>query len=213
MSVRVNLLPRETFAQQEAARQRLLAGVAGLVLLAVLGGVYLLQMNALSNARDERDIAQAQLHELEGREAQLAEFGDLEQRIRERQEVIATALSGELSFAGMLQDIAAVMPTDAALSDFDVSAVEDTGPDGQAVREIVARIVANGESLQGHAPGLERLLLQFDKIASFFDVYVTNSELDEEDTDNDVAVFTVEVDVGQEARTGRYVEGVPEELR
>lgn len=213
MSVRVNLLPRETFAQQEAARQRLLAGVAGLVLLAVLGGVYLLQMNALSNARDERDVAQAELHQLEAREAQLAEFGDLEQRIRERQEVIATALAGELSFAGMLQDIAAVMPTDAALSDFDVSAVEDTGPDGQAVREIVARIVANGESLQGHAPGLERLLLQFDKIASFFDIYVTNSELDEEDTDNDVAVFTVEVDVGQEARTGRYVEGVPEELR
>lgn len=215
MSVRVNLLPRETYARQAAARQRALVGVAGLALLALLAGVYVFQMNTLSSAREERDAAQAELDELAAREAQLAEFRDLEQRLEERQRLIASALAGELSFAGILQDIAAVMPTDAALTEFDVTAVEDAGPDGEAVREIVARIVASGESLRGHAPGVERLLLEFDKIAAFFDIYVTDSVLDEEgdEFEEEAAVFTFEVDVGEEARTGRYAEGVPEGLR
>ena len=213
MSVRVNLLPRETYARQAAARQRMLVGVAGVVLLAVLAGAYVFQMNTLSNARDDRDVAQAELDELSAREASLAEFRDLEERLGERQQLIATALANELSFAGMLQDVAAVMPADAALTEFDVTAVTDAGPDGDAVREIVARISAGGETLRGHAPGLERLLIEFDKIAAFFDVYVTDSVLDEDDPDDDVAIFTVEVDVGEEARTHRYLDGVPEELR
>lgn len=213
MSVRVNLLPRETYARQAAARQRMLVGVAGVVLLAVLAGAYVFQMNTLSNARDERDAAQAQLDELNAREARLAEFRDLEQRVDERQQLIATALANELSFAGILQDVATVMPADAALTEFDVTAVTDAGPDGEAVREIVARISAGGETLRGHAPGLERLLIEFDKIAAFFDVYVTDSVLDEDEPEDDVAIFTVEVDVGQEARTQRYMDGVPEELR
>jgi hypothetical protein len=213
MSVRVNLLPRETYARQAAARQRMLAGLGGLVLLALLAGAYVFQMNTLSNARDERDVAQAELDELNAREAQLAEFRDLEQRLDERERLISTALANELSFAGMLQDVAAVMPADAALTEFDVTAVNDAGPDGEAVREIVARISADGETLRGHAPGLERLLIEFDKIAAFFDVYVTDSVLDEDDPENDVAIFGVEVDVGQEARTHRYMDGVPEELR
>lgn len=213
MSVKVNLLPREAFAKQAAARQRALAGVAGLVLLLILAGVYFLQSNALSDAEEEQQLAQAELEELQAREAQLAEFGDLRERVEQRQELIATALAGELSYAGILQDIAAVMPTDAALTDMDVTAVQDTGPDGESIRQIVARITASGESLQGHAPGLERLLLEFDKIAAFFDIYATSSELDDEAEEEDVAVFTFEVDVGQEARTGRYLQGVPEGLR
>lgn len=213
MSVRVNLLPRETFAEQEAARQRLLAGVAGLVLLAGLGVVFLLQTNALSDARDERDLAQAELRDLEAREAQLAEFGDLEQRVEEADETISIALASELSFAGILQDIAAVTPTDTAFTSLEATVIEADGPDGGVVRPVVARITLDGESLQGHAPGVERLLIQLDKIASFFDVYVSNTTVDPDDEDEDVAIFTVEVDVGDEARTRRYTDGVPEELR
>jgi hypothetical protein len=201
MSVRVNLL----------ARQRTYVGVAGVVLLALLGGAYFVQSSRVDDARAERDGAQEELQALQAREAELSEFHDLEQRVSEAQETISTALSHEISFAGVLQDIAAVMPGEAALSEFDITAVEDAGPDGEAVRDIVARIRAGGESLNGHAPGLERVLLEFNKIGSFFDVYFTDSVLDEDD--EDVAIFTFEVDVGQEAKTNRYTEGVPEELR
>jgi hypothetical protein len=92
-----------------------------------------------------------------------------------------------------------------------VTAVEAAGPDGEEVRQVIARIVASGESLFGHAPGLERVMLELDKIGSFFDVYFTNSEIDEDDPD--VTFFDLEVDVGVQARTDRYEQGVPEELR
>lgn len=211
MSVRVNLLPRETSERQRASRQRGLAGLAGLLLLVILAGAYWLQSTWVSDARAERDAAQEELDRLAAREAQLAEFEDLQERVEEADATIAATLAHELSMAGILQDIALVTPTDTAFSDLDLTAIEATGPDDGAVREVVARIVLNGETLHGHAPGVERLLLEFDKIASFFDVYFSSSVVDAED--DDVSQFTVEVDVGQEARTGRYDQGVPEELR
>lgn len=211
MSVRVNLLPREAVAHQRAVRQRGIAVLAGVLLLAILGGAYWLQVDRVSDARAERDAAQAELERLEAREADLIEFRDLRERVEEANETIATTLAGELSVAGILQDVAAVTPSDTAFESLELTAIEDTGPDGDAVRNVVARITVSGESLAGHAPGVERLLIEFDKIASFFDVYFSSSVADDED--EDVSLFTVEVDVGQEARTGRYGQGVPEELR
>jgi hypothetical protein len=211
MSVRVNLLPQEAAAKQEAARQRGAFMVAGVVLLLLLGLLYWWQLARVGDARDERDLAQEELQVLQAREAQLAEFGDLENRVDEANSIIETALADEISYAGVLQDLAAVMPADSALTEFDITAVEAEGPDGGQVRDVIARIVASGESLEGHAPGLERLLLEMDKIVSFFDVYFTSSVVDGDD--EDVVLFDFEVDVGQEARTGRYEGGVPEELR
>lgn len=211
MSVRVNLLPQETYARQQAVRQRALAGVAGVVLLVLLAGVYVFQVNRVSDAEMARDEARAELDRLEAREAELAEFRDLQQRVEAADARIAGTLTHELSLAGILQDTAAVTPNDTAFTEMTVTAIEDTGPDGSAVRDVLARINMSGETLHGHAPGVERLLLEFDKIAAFFDAYFTNSSIDGED--EDVSLFQVEVDVGQEARTGRYDEGVPEELR
>jgi hypothetical protein len=211
VSVRVNLLPQEAAARQEAARQRNAFIVAGLVLLLLLGLLYWWQLARVGDARDERDLAQEELQVLQAREAELAEFGDLDNRVDEANSIIESALADEISYAGVLQDLAAVMPADSALTEFDITAVEAEGPDGDEVREVIARIVASGESLEGHAPGLERLLLEMDKIVSFFDVYFTNSVVDGDD--EDVVLFDFEVDVGHEARTGRYQDGVPEELR
>jgi hypothetical protein len=211
MSVRVNLLPHEAAERQEAIRQRQGVGVAAVALLAVLGAVYLWQVTQVNNAEAERDQAREELQALEARETQLSDFAELEQRVEESNDMLSTALADEISFAGILQDVAAVTPTDTAYDEFTVTAVEAAGPDGEEVRQVIARIVASGESLFGHAPGLERVMLELDKIGSFFDVYFTNSEIDEDDPD--VTFFDLEVDVGVQARTDRYEQGVPEELR
>lgn len=211
MSVRVNLLPREAVDKQEAARQRNMVGAAFLVLLLLLALAFWFQTTRVDDARAERDEAQEELQALQAREAQLGEFRDLEEQVAEANDVIATALDGELSYAGMLQDVAAVMPDDSALTDLEITNVEEVGPDGDQPRRIVARMLASGESLTGHAPGVERLLIELDKIQAFFDVYFTDSTTIEED--EDFVSFGVEIDVGEEARTRRYVDGVPGELR
>ena len=72
-------------------------------------------------------------------------------------------------------------------------------------------LVAVGRSLNDHAPGLERLLLEFDKVAAFHDLFFTSSVLEEPETP--YPTFTVEAQLGPEVLTGRYLDGVPEDLR
>jgi Tfp pilus assembly protein PilN len=211
MSVRVNLLPEATKERDRASRQRLVMAGLGVLLVASIAGGYLLQLNRVDAAVLARDEAQDQVSALQAEEAELHAFADLESRVEHANSALVAAMGEEISFAGLLQDVAAVTPTDAALTDLEVSRVEVAGIDGEQARRSVARVVAAGESLHGHAPGVERILLELDKVVSFFDVYFTSSAADPDDPE--VSLFSVEIDLGEEAHTNRYVDGVPEELR
>jgi Tfp pilus assembly protein PilN len=210
VSVRVNLLPREAYARQVAARQR--AGVVGgfLALLLVLGLAYWWQSTQLTNARDELAEEEAVLAALESELASLQEYEELQQRIDQDEQLIASALGDEVSFAAILQDVAAVMPSDAQFEQLGIS-VNSATPEEGIERPSWGTLTAQGSSLANHAPGLERLLLQFDKIAAFHDLFFANSSLD--DPDDDIVSFNIEAELGPEILTGRYQDGIPEELR
>lgn len=210
MSVRVNLLPQETYARQEAVRQRGIAGGAALVLLLVLGLLYWFQTMRIDDARDELATEQEELAALERELENLREFEELEARLDLDERLVARALGDEASFAAILQDIAAVMPTDAQLEQIGIT-VNAANPEGGIERPSWGRITAQGSSLTSHAPGLERLLLQFDKIAAFHDLFFTSSSLD--DPEDDIVNFTIESELGPEILTHRYRDGMPEELR
>jgi hypothetical protein len=211
MSVRVNLLPEATRVRERASRQRLtLAGVGVLFLLGI-GLTYWMQLNRVDAALLARDEAREHVNELQAQQDELRAFAELEQRVDEANTALAAAMGDEVSYAGVLQDVAAVTPADMALTDLEVTVVDLAGPDGERTRRSIARVIASGESLLGHAPGVERILLELDKVGAFFDIYFTSSSADPDDPD--VSLFTVEIDVAEEAYTNRYRAGVPEELR
>lgn len=209
MSVRVNLLPQTVAEKQAASRQRGGLILGGVALLAALGAVTFWQNGRIADAEDRRDDQQAVLTALRADEAQLAEFADLQGRVREADELIVAALGDEASFAGILQDVAAVMPSDGQLESLSIvlADVPTVGVDAAAV----GTLTAVGKSLNAHAPGLERLLLEFDKVAAFHDLFFTSSVL--EDPEQPYPTFSVEAQLGPEIRTERYAEGVPEGLR
>jgi Tfp pilus assembly protein PilN len=210
MSVRVNLLPRETYARQAAARQRGVAGLAGLLLLLLLAGAYWWQTSRVADARDELAAEEQRVTELEAEVAALAEFDELRDRQESSDETIRTTLDGEATFAGILQDLAAVMPGDSQLDSLTVS-VGGQSVDDTTRQPTVGSFAATGQTLTSHAPGVERLLLSLDKVASFVDLFVNSSTLD--DAEQDIASFSVEGQIGPEVLTGRYQDGLPEELR
>lgn len=210
MSVRVNLLPRETYARQEAARQRGIAGGAALLLLLVLGLLYWFQTMRIDDARDELAVEQEELAVLERELDNLREFEELEARLDLDERLVTTALDDEVSFAAILQDIAAVMPTDAQFEQLGIT-VNAGFPEGGIERPSWGTLTAQGSSLASHAPGLERLLLQFDKIAAFHDLFFTSSSLEE--PEDDIVTFNIESELGPEILTNRYRDGLPEELR
>jgi Tfp pilus assembly protein PilN len=213
MSVRVNLLPQEQTARQAAARQRNGVIVGGVTVVALLGAVTLWQNGQVGEAEDRLAAEQTVLASLRSDEADLGEFADLEQRSEESTEFIVQAMGDEVSVAGIMQDVAAVMPSDAQLQSFSLAIEPAAVPDGESDLETGPQgtIIAVGKSLNNHAPGLEKLLLELDKVAGFHDLFFTSSVLEE--PSDPYPTFTVEAQLGPEVLTGRYDDGVPEGLR
>ncbi|MGH3441713.1 MAG: PilN domain-containing protein [Nitriliruptorales bacterium] len=210
-TMRVNLLPREYRERERARRARALAVLGGLVFVAVLAGLYLLQVGRVNDAEARLAEEQAETQRLQSRVQELNEFAELNQRLEAANARLVTTMGREVSMAGILQDIAAVTPTDAALTGVDISISPQPQQSGQfdVGGPSNGRISGSGEVLRGHAPGVERFLLEFEKIAAFFDVFVSSSNVDEEG----VATFSFETDLGPEIFTRRYVDGLPEGLR
>jgi Tfp pilus assembly protein PilN len=208
MSVRVNLLPEATKARGRASQQRnvLLAGF--LVLLAGLGGTYLWATNQVRAAEDELVAQQARTTELRGEEAELIAFRELADRRDESEVLLQTALSDEVSLAGIFQDIAAVLPGDAQLDTLAVTIEHDplAGPVAP-----IGSFNLTGKSLTSHAPGVERVMISLDKVVSFRDLYLNSSLFEEPEVP--IASFSLDGALGPEARTERYADGLPEVLR
>jgi Tfp pilus assembly protein PilN len=206
MSVRVNLLPEATRQRGRASQQRAIAGVAGAVLLAGLGGVYWTAANAVSKAEDELAEAEAFSATLRAEVSELQAFEDLAARSERSEQAIADALSGEVSMAGVLQDLAAVMPPDSQLDTLALQLNRPGDPE-----QPLGTLNLNGRSVISHA-GVEQVLLQLDKITTFGGLHLNSSTEEEiEELDDPISTFIVEGELGERAATGRYVDGLPEE--
>lgn len=209
MSVRINLLPQEAAERQAASRQRAVMALGAVVLLAGLGGTTYWQEGRIAEAEDRLADEQAVLASLQREVAQLGEFAELDTALTRSRDLVSQALGDEVSIAAILQDVSAVMPGDAELESLTLSLDDQAA--GTSGTPSLGTIVASGRSASDHAPGVERLLLNFDAITTFRDVFVTNTVLDDPDTGH--PSFTFEAQIGPEVATGRYLDGFPEELR
>jgi Tfp pilus assembly protein PilN len=207
MSVRVNLLPEATKQKDQAAQQRSLVGLAGVLLLAVLGGIYVWATMQVNDAEERLAAEEATTADLRGQQAELVGFQELADRRDRATQTLMTAMGGEVSLAALLQDVAAVMPGDAQIESLAINLPPEPDP----LVPAVGTLNMTGKTLTSHAPGVERVLLSLDKIVSFRDLYLNSSTLDE--PDSTVATFSLDGQVGVETRTERYAEGLPEELR
>lgn len=203
MSVRVNLLPVEVEARQAARRQRLMAGVGVLGVVAALGGTWFWKTTQVDEARARLDDELATVRAMQAEVAELDEFAAIQASLRDADSHVATVLGGEIGVAGVLQDVAAVMPPGVELESMSMAVTPEATPGA------LAELVLNGRTVDRHAPGLERVLLELDKVAAFRAPYFGSAAVD-----NDEAVaFDVSVQLSAEVLTGRYVQGIPEELR
>ena len=201
MTARVNLLPGTVRESDAAARQRVFAGLVVLLIVVVLAAATLFQRGVLNDAEDELAEAEAELAAAQAEVAELSEFHDLEERLARADELIQTTMGQDATLAGVLQDVALVVPDDGAITSLSIN----FEPDGVTI----GSLNANAESLEAHAPGVERFLLHLERPAGFRGVYPGGSTLD----DNDIASFSVVVQLGPEYLTRRYTEGIPEVAR
>lgn len=213
-NARVNLLPQEAADRDRRSRAR--AGIAaGLgVLVLGVGAVWWFVGTQVDDANVELAAEQDALRGLRADLAELAEFGDLSTRAREADENLSVALGNEVSLAGLLQDLAAVMPSDVELGSLNAAVDTAAAPTLGDTRPPIGLVSMDGRTLRGHAPGVERLMLELDKLATLDDIFVRTSTLEPNElVTTDVAAFSLEADLGREALTLRYAGGLPEVLR
>lgn len=202
MSVRVNLLPGEVAARGRASRARIVAGVLAFVLVGILGILSLMQRSSINDAREQLASIQAANEELNADIAALQPFADLEARANTSVDLVELALGSEGSLATVLQDLSAVLPPDAQIDNLSVTLPgEAISPATGGTRLIYGRLAATGQVTEGIAPGVERLMIDLDRVAAFDNPYVTTSTVDEEG----VATFSLEVELGPETLTRRYL--------
>lgn len=203
MTAQVNLLPGQVAESNAATRQRLLAVLLVVVVLAALGGLTFWQRLTLQDAEDELADAQSELAAATAEVNELALHRDLQARQELANELIIFALADQVSLAGILQDIAMVMPDGSDVGSLAIN-FADSGDS-----RLVGMLTASGESVDAVAPGIERLVLQFERAAGFRDVFVTTTSTDEDG----ITSYTLELGVGPEHRTERYADGLPEVSR
>lgn len=217
MSARVNLLPREIEEKAKARRTTSWAIGAVAAYAALLGVLYIAKLGDLDAAREERDNAQAVVDQRQADLASLQEYAELDRQLTARNDLLAASMATEISWARVMNDLALTFPPSSSLLTLTATTenAEEAGLDGTAPdnpnSQSVASLVFDGYSVERFAPGVERVLVKFDEIEAFFNVYLAQAnEVVRGDTE--VTSFGGTAQLNDNAYTGRYAEGLPPEV-
>ncbi|HVM18786.1 MAG TPA: hypothetical protein VM307_02380 [Egibacteraceae bacterium] len=217
MTARVNLLPREI---EERARTRrtagwTVAGVAGYAALLLV--LYLVKLGDVNAAREERDAEQARVDSLTAELATLEQYAQLDREVTARNNLLSATMATEISWARVLNDLALTFPPSSSMLTFTATTqpAGDAGLTGQPAADpssdSVADVNFTGYSVERFAPGVERVLVLFDEVETFYNAYLTEAS-EEERGDTEVTTFNGTFQLNDDAYTGRYEQGLPPEV-
>lgn len=123
----INLLPPEIAQRRRAREITLLIGAAGLVLIAILVLVYLVQTARLSGERSHLEDAQRQNSSLESKVGALQTFAQREQELKTKQTLLAILTQDEVRWSVLLNNISMKIPSDVWLTSLTGSIQASTG--------------------------------------------------------------------------------------
>jgi len=181
----------------------------------VLGAASLYQHDQVLQAEGARDDAAVEVTTLEGRVAELAPYQELADRLDARDATLAAAMAEEVSFASTLNEVALALPETASLESLSLD-LADSGEPGEGdihFGRSVASLSFSGYSVERYAPGVDAVLVDLDDVDEMFDVYLSVASEDEPDDGEGATSFNARSSLDDTARTHRYAEGLPEEVR
>lgn len=208
--MRVNLMPTLDKKAAGAKRSRSILIIVAVVCLALAISGYVLQQVRVSQAANARDAAQADVAASQAREAQLAEWGQLEQGVLELERVVAIVMYDEVAVSRLLTDVQLVTPPVVTVNTFQLTLGEGLGPQAGELRTSLGRMAMTGTTPAGLSPSIRQVLVDYGDQPQFFNVFAVTAQLEDDEADD--LAFTFEVDLGEEARTGSYDSGPPTTL-
>jgi hypothetical protein len=214
--VSANLIPGDVQQTTRIRRAAVIALIGVLALWAVLGIIQWAQLRTLDARVDERDGAAQRVALLQGQVDSLQVFQQMADDVTAGNEVLASAMSPEVSWAQLLVALSRGVPETASFTDIngqilDIPVTQAPRPDVFVDHEgdDIGFFTVSGYTTELFTPGVQDLLRRFGAIDGFFQEYLSNATIGEV-SGIDVTTFAAEVRLDDRARTGRYEFGLPE---
>lgn len=195
----VNLLPPEVLQSQRWRRLTMLVLALGGLALVVVIGFFLYQNNKLSGVEDEIAAQAATNASIQVQIDEKQQFADLQAEAQSKEELLATAYSGEVSYSSILMDVSRVMPADAYLDDLTSTITAGTAVDaGTAPTEIIGTLSGTGQAVS--IDTVADLLNRLSQVDGWVNPWVTALVRSE---DVNGYTYSVGVDLTQDVETPR----------
>ena len=145
----VNLLPPEIVRGQRTRRTALMVLAVGGVLLVLLLGFYLLQVQRLASVEEDIAAQEQTNAQIQAEIAELEKFEDLQIEAQQAEQTVASAYAGEVAFSGQLMDVSRVVPSDAYLQSLALNTTPTQAAEGEqdAGAAFVGTMAVSGEAL------------------------------------------------------------------
>jgi Tfp pilus assembly protein PilN len=114
----VNLLPPELRQRQATRRTTSMAILAGVAALGVVILFSFMKSTELSSKQEALAQQQQVNQRVQTQIGELKKFGDLKTELQTKQQLLSTVYANEVSWSGILLDVARVIPPDAYLTNF-----------------------------------------------------------------------------------------------
>ena len=212
MMRRIELLPETYQAQRRQRRTVSLIISAGVVLLALLLGYWLVLGVRIASAENDLDRVTAQNADLQTEIASLQRYADLETEVNEKKASLTTVMQGDVDWPAVLTEVGMVVPGEIWMTNLTASAGQTEG--ATAVGTETAPVRVNGEQpfgrvqFQGNSltmPGVGKWLLRLATVKEFQALWLNDATEQVMGTTN-VVHFDNTLELSDEAASGRFQE-------
>ena len=144
---RVNLLPPDIRKGQQQRKVTSMVVLAGLAVVALILGFYVLQIGRLGTVRADIESQDRTNADLQRKIDDLQEFADLQDLAQQKEALLAAAYRNEVAFSGMLMDLSRITPSDSYLESFSAQ-IQGIDPNAEPVDiPLIGTIQVSGQAI------------------------------------------------------------------
>jgi Tfp pilus assembly protein PilN len=205
--MRINLLPPEIGERQKLRRRTFMTIVAGVVVLALVGGFYFLQVARLSGVEEDIQAQEAENAALQQQITDLSDIAVLEQEIAATRDLLSVLLQDRVLWSGVLRDVSLVIPGEVWLTGFTGQSGGAAPTDGgEAVpvtgdAGLVGQISFSGKAFDHRDVAL--WLSRLEDVRGFLNPWLSNSTKEQLGETISIVGFTSSVDLSDQALARR----------
>lgn len=161
----INLLPKELLERRRYERWYRLVAIGGVGAIAIVVAVWAMMILQVSVKQGELQSKQQEVQKFEKEARDLEVFQESKRKLRDRESVVQTALSGRVNMGQLANDLSLMLPDEVWLDELTVHQ-----EDGLVMVAVTPR--TNGQSTEVAYKSVAKTLLRLGELQSLYDVWL-----------------------------------------